>query len=99
MTDGLLMEHQFAAMIADGTKTIEYRSTPPPKDKFQVPIYILSKGRVYAKVKITSYNGNNLQPQHAYDWHLEVIKAYNPQIRYNHPQGAQKWVKNVVTLK
>ena len=44
MTDGLLMEHQFAAM-------------------------------------------------------MEVIKAYNPQIRYNHPQGAQKWVKNVVTLK
>lgn len=99
MTDGLLMEQPFAAMIAKGTKTTEYRSTPPPADKFQVPIYILSKGKIYAKVKITSYNGNNSQLQHAYDWNLEVLESYKQPIRYDHPNGAQKWVKNVVTLK
>lgn len=93
------MEKAFATMIADGKKTTEYRSTPPPKDKVNVPIYILSKGRVYAKVKIISYFGNNNQPQHAYDWKLELIESYKPPLRYNHPNGAQKWVKNIVTLK
>jgi hypothetical protein len=82
-------------MIANGLKQTEYRGTPPPKDKFNVPIYILSKGRIYAKVKIKSYFGNNTKFNYAYDWNLELLEAYKPPLRYIHPRGAQKWVKNV----
>lgn len=93
------MEKAFATMIAEGKKKTEYRRSPPPKDKLNVPIYILAHGRIYAKVKITSYFSNNNQPQHAYDWNLELVESYKPQLRYDHPRGAQVWVKDVVTLK
>lgn len=91
------MMQPFAAMIASGTKKVEQRGTKPPEDKINVPIYILSKGKVYAKVKITSYFKND-NGSHGWDWNLEFIKAYKPPVNYNHPMGAQKWVKNV-TLK
>ena len=94
MADGLIMMRPFAAMIANGNKKVEQRDSKPPDDKISVPIYILAKGKVYAEVKITSYfkNGGH------WDWNLELIKAFKPPVNYEHPQGAQKWVKNV-TLK
>ena len=99
MTDGLLMEQPFAAMIADGKKVTEYRDSKPPDDKLNVPIYILSKGKVYAKVIITSYfkNSGNYA-RHGFDWNLKLVEKYKQPLRYEHPKGAQKWVK-AVTLK
>lgn len=88
------MMRPFASMVADGTKTTEQRDSKPPDDKLNTPIYILSKGKVYAQVKIISYFKNG----DWWDWNLELIKAYKPPVNYEHPQGAQKWVKSV-TLK
>lgn len=90
--DGLVMMQPFAAMISRGDKDVEQRDSKPPDDKINVPIYILARGKVYAKVIITSYfkNGDH------WDWNLKLVESYLRPLNYKHPQGAQKWVKNVI---
>jgi hypothetical protein len=106
LTSGLIVVQPFASLIASGKKKIEYRNYKPPKHYVNVPIYILSQGKVHAKVLIKNWSKvNNYDSvviasygDYSYAWDLRLIESYDPPIPYSHPNGAQKWVK-MVTLK
>lgn len=53
--DGLIVKQPYASLIAKGDKTWELRNRPPPKDKIQNEILLLSSGYALAKIKITDY--------------------------------------------
>lgn len=89
---GLLVRKQFAMKIRDGKKKKEYREYDAPEHCKNTPIYILSGGFKFCTVRIikTRYMINGL-----WVWDIKLVKAFNPEVKYKHPNGAQKWVKDV----
>jgi len=91
--NGLIVLEPFATQIIDGTKECEYRSRPPPKKYINVPIYLLSGGYILGRIKIIGYGPLRKLPE--YYWRIKVITKNKTRIKYNHPNGAQVWVKDI----
>lgn len=93
MTDGLLIRKKWVELIVLGIKTQEVRSWEPPQDKIAVPIYVLCEGHVWAKIRINSF-GFDTRTE-TYRWDFVILETYPVGRKYFHPNGAQRWVKNV----
>lgn len=91
-THGFIILEPYASKIADGIKVREYRSYDIPKDYMNTPIFLLCKGHIYAIIKFT--HTEQLSNEN-WCWHIELIKKFLDRPKYNHPNGAQRWVRNV----
>ena len=91
--NGLIVLEPYATEIITSMKEDEYRSRPPPKHYRNVPIYLLSGGYILGRIKIIGFGPTrNLD---GYYWRIKVITKNKTRIKYNHPNGAQVWVKNI----
>lgn len=90
---GLIVLEPYATEIIDGKKELEYRYRPPPKHYINVPIYLLTGGYILGRIKIIGYGPvRNLD---GYYWRIHVIAKNKNRIKYNHPNGAQVWVRDI----
>lgn len=90
--DGLLIKKKFVNLILAGAKTQENRNYLLPRDKINIAIYVLSEGRVWAKIR---FNVDAVDNKGLHTWGFSVIETYPAGKPYVHPNGAQRWVKNV----
>lgn len=60
-----------------------------------VPLYLLSKGKVLGIIRFTAVHWFSDDNGVVYGHLVEVIKKYEPEMEYEHPNGAQIWVKDV----
>jgi len=94
--NGLIVLEPYCTDIINGKKDFEYRNTSPPKHNRNVPIYLLSGGHILGIIKIEGFGlvtwGTFNQK---YYWRIKVISKYKTRKKYNHPNGAQVWVKHV----
>ncbi|MCS7137770.1 MAG: ASCH domain-containing protein [Candidatus Caldarchaeum sp.] len=111
--DGLIVKQPFAGYIIEGRKKWEMRLRPPPADKLNREIYLLSGGYALGKVKIVSYVGplsraavlrtkrlhGGASPRYRYGWVVKVVRRFRKPVRYRHPWGAQVWVRGVKLLR
>lgn len=90
--DGLLIKKEFVNLILAGAKNQENRNYSLPRDKINIAIYVLSEGRVWAKIR---FNVDSIDNKGLHTWGFSVIQTYPEGKLYFHPNGAQRWVKNV----
>lgn len=90
--DGLIVLQPYADNIINGVKKTEYRKASPPKDKYKTNLFLLNRGHALGIIKITNFY---LGTGKIYRWEIEVIEKFAKPVKYNHPNGAQVWVKNV----
>ena len=88
MTRGLIVLQPYATQIITGDKTEEYRDHPPPPGVIGSTIYLLSGGCVLGKIKITWAEPGI--------WHVHVVERFDVPRKYDHPNGAQVWVRDVL---
>ena len=93
--DGFIVKQPFSNRIINGTKKYEFRNFKTTK--LDDPIYLLSEGMVLGKIMFTSIKENKKTWKYA--WRVKVLKKFVKPWKYSHPQGAQIWVKNVVSKK
>ncbi|MDW8084240.1 MAG: ASCH domain-containing protein [Candidatus Caldarchaeum sp.] len=107
--EGLIVKQPFANRIITGRKKRELRLWPPPTNRMNRKIYLLSGGYALGIVKIVGVEGparrvrslrlkgvrNKAAIRYRYAWLLKVVKKFRKPVRYKHPRGAQVWVKNV----
>ena len=89
--NGMIILQPFAQEIINGKKHHEYRSRPLPIKYLNVPIFLLSKKKILGIIKFTE----SVKFGSDYSWKIEVIEKWFRQLDYDHPNGAQCWVKNV----
>ncbi len=87
MTRGLIVLHPYATQIITGDKTEEYRDRPPPPGVIGSTIYLLSGGYALGRIKITWAEPGI--------WHVRVVERFDTPRKYEHPNGAQVWVRDV----
>ena len=93
--DGLIVKEPFATSLVTGLKKYEYRSTPLPKNKTNVKIFILNKGRVLGYVvfyKDVQYNDEDGSGR---EWHVSENKRFSPYMKYKHKNGCIIWINDV----
>ena len=90
--NGLIVLQPHANRIADGTKTEEYRSRPPPFKYLKQDIYLLSECKILAIIQIIDYVKFS---ETYYIWKIKLVEEYTSPHLYEHPRGAQTWVKDV----
>lgn len=107
--DGLIVKQPFANQIISKRKKREYRLWPPPDNKINRNIYLLSNGYALGIIKIVGTKNLSTRVRilklkgvktrtaikYRYAWLLKVVKKFRKPIRYRHPRGAQIWVKDV----
>jgi len=93
--NGLIVLQPFADQIINKEKKIEYRKNKFPKNYMNVPLYLLSKGKVLGIIRFTAVNWFSEHNGVVYGHLVEVIKKYEPVKEYEHPNGAQVFVKEV----
>lgn len=88
---GLILKHEHAQAIADGTKTVEYRNFST--NKLNEKIAIVSGDKIYAYVKITKISEPSGRDDYRYAWALDVIKRF-PGTKPKCPRkkGQQIWI-------
>ena len=91
MTRGLLIEEKFIEQMLTGKKKYEYRNfTCPYLDE---KIILVKLGCAYGTVIFDkNCKGNK---KFKYGWHIKSYKKFKTPKKYKHPQGAQRWIKNV----
>ncbi len=89
--DGFIIRQPYSNQIINRTKKHEFRNFKTTK--LNVPIYLLSEGMVLGKITFTEIKENNEDWKYA--WKIKVLKKFTRPWKYSHPQGAQRWVKNV----
>ena len=89
---GFIILEPYASAIIRGTKVREYRSYDVPKQYKDTPIYLLSGGRIFGIIKFPKTEKYN---EVDWCWDIEVIESWLMKPKYNHPNGAQRWVRNV----
>ena len=94
--NGLIVLQPHAGLIASGVKTEEYRSRPPPFQYLKQDIFLLSECKVLAIIQITDYVKCS---ETNYIWKIKLIEEYITPRLYNHPNGAQVWVRDVKGVK
>ena len=93
---GIIILQPFANRIINGQKRNEYRNKPIPKHYLNIPLFLLSEGKILGIIrfigcKITSFNG--------YSWKVRVLEKYQEPVKYQHKNGCQVWVRNVKQLQ
>ena len=88
---GFIVKQPYSNQIINGTKKFEYRNFETKK--LNIPIYLLSEGMVLGKIMFTGIKKHNKDWKYA--WKIKVLKKFTKPWKYSHPQGAQRWVKNV----
>ena len=91
--NGLIVLEPYATQIINGEKESELRYRIPPKQYQQTIIYLLTGGYILGRIKITGFGWDDYQG--TYYWRIKVITKYKNRKKYNHPNGAQVWVKDV----
>lgn len=89
--DGLIVKEPFATQLVTGKKIYEYRSKPLPKNKTNVKVFILNKGRVLGYVVFDDCDSDDGE----YYWHVSECKAFSPYMKYNHKNGCIIWINDV----
>jgi len=89
--DGFIVKQPYSNQIINGTKKFEFRNFKTTK--LNIPIYLLSEGMVLGKIMFTGIKENNKDWKYA--WSIKVLNKLTKPWKYSHPQGAQRWVKNV----
>jgi len=95
--NGLIVLEPHATKIINGEKEFEFRYRNPPKQYQQTIIYLLTGGYILGRIKIIGFGWDEYQG--AYYWRIKVITKYKTRKKYNHPNGAQVWVKNIGTTQ
>ena len=95
MLQGFIVKQPFSNQIINETKKYEFRNFKTLK--LNIPIYLLSEGMVLGKIMFTDIKNNNKDWKYA--WKIKVIKKLAKPWKYSHPQGAQRWVKQVIPKK
>jgi len=91
MMQGFIVRQPYSGQIINGTKKFEYRNFKT--NKLNEPCYLLSEGFVLGKIMFTEIKKNNKDWKYA--WSIKIIKKFEKPWKYEHPQGAQRWVKSV----
>ncbi len=89
---GFIVRQPYSGQIINGTKKFELRNFMT--NKLNEPCYLLSEGQVLGKIMFTDIKEINKDWRYA--WRVKVIKKFNKPWKYNHPLGAQRWVKLVI---
>ena len=99
--NGLIVLEPYATDLINGDKEFEYRNRKPPNHQMHVPIYLLSGGHILGTIKITGYGllNHNTRNNQSFYWRIKVMYKLKIRKKYNHPNGAQVWVKNVNTIQ
>ena len=92
---GLIVLQPYADQIINREKKIEYRKQKCPKKYMDTPIYLLSKGKALGIIKFINVNWFSEADGVIYGHVVEVIKKFVPAKDYDHPNGAQVWIKDV----
>lgn len=95
---GIIILEPYASMIMEGSKHLEYRRKHLPKHYTNVPLFLLCKGRIYGIIKFVK-ELTELHFRDHFAWEIEVIDNWVDRPKYNHPNGAQVWVRNVNILQ
>src|SRR3990167_6829470 len=95
--NGIIILEPYASAIINRQKIREYRSYDLPSHYKDTPLYLLSGGFIYGIIKF--WKTENYNESDGWCWYIELIKEFIPRIKYNHPKGAQKFVKNVNKLQ
>jgi len=90
--NGLIVLQPHANRIVCEAKTEEYRSRPPPLKYLKQDIFLLSECKVLAIIQITDYVKCS---ETNYIWKIKLVEEYTSPRLYNHPRGAQTWVKDI----
>jgi len=88
---GILIQSQFASSIIRGTKDIEYHDYKLPNNYIDTSIYLLSESRVYGIIQLTESRSD----EDGYEYSIKVIESWLMKPKYNHPNGAILYVKEV----
>lgn len=93
MMDGLIVKEPFATQLVTGKKKYEYRSKPLPKNKTNVSVLILNKGRVlgYVNFDYDKYD----EDDEIHKWHVDEYKQFSPYMKYKHKNGCIIWINDV----
>ena len=91
--DGLIVKEPFATQLVRGEKDIEFRSTPLPKSKTKVKIFILNKG--FVKGIVVFYDCVYDEDDEIYKWKVLYAKEFSPYMNYKHKNGCIIWINNV----
>jgi hypothetical protein len=88
---GFIVKQPYSSEIIDGIKKFEFRNFKT--SKLNQPCYLLSEGWVLGKIMFTDVK--KIEKDWKYAWKIKIIKKFQKPWKYEHPQGAQRWVKNV----
>ncbi len=88
---GFIVKQPYSGQIINGTKKFEFRNFKT--NKLDETCYLLSEGCVLGKIMFTEIKKGNKDWKYA--WRIKVIKKFERPWKYNHPMGAQRWVKSV----
>jgi hypothetical protein len=89
---GFIVKQPYSDQIISGKKKFEYRNFKTKK--INEPCYLLSEGFVLGTIMFTGIK--EINKDWRYSWRIMVIKKLKQPWKYNHPMGAQRWVKSVV---
>jgi hypothetical protein len=89
--DGFIVKQPYSNQIINGTKKFEFRNFKTRK--LNISTYLLSEGMVLGKIMFVDIKENTRDWKYA--WRIKVLKKFLKPWKYSHPQGAQRWVKNV----
>lgn len=91
---GIIIKQPYANSIIDGTKEIEYRHYRLPKAYLEKPIYLLSQKKILGVIQFTLKISDH--PKFIiYQYTITVIEKFIQPLNYDHPNGAQLYVKEV----
>ena len=93
---GFIILEPYASSIIRGTKIREYRSYDVPEQYKNIPLFLLSGGRIFGIIKFPKTEKYN---EVDWCWDIEVIESWLDKPKYKHPNGAQRWVRNVNKLQ
>ena len=93
--DGFIVRQPYSDQIIKGTKKFEFRNFQTAK--LNTPVYLLSEGHVLGKIMFTEIKKR--RGKWKYAWKIKIIKKIKNPWKYEHPMGAQRWVKDVKPKK
>lgn len=92
---GFIVKQPYSGQIITKKKKQEFRNFKTKK--INEPVYLLSEGFVLGKIMFTGIKEINKDWKYA--WDIKVLKKLSRPWKYHHPQGAQRWVKEVRSKK
>ena len=91
---GIIIKQPYADAIINKIKEFEYRVYYLPGAYVDKPIYLLSQAKVLGVIKLT-FIAKNTDGQRIFQYGIKVMEKFIQPLNYDHPNGAQLYVKEV----